>query len=131
MGEITESMIRAALAAYGLPSDLTSAGTGRAQHAMRKALEAATGVRADEKDLIEHWNNFCDCDPFEGSDTFAERMENAGYIEFVPVTSEALQSAFSAERGIEPGGMMYQLTQAGQVVMDNPSHPTSTEDEKP
>lgn len=64
-------------------------------------------------DLREHWHMFTDADPFEGSDTFPDRMEAAGYCRLVSVTKEALQEAFAAERGIEPGGMMWELTPAG------------------
>lgn len=45
-------------------------------------------------------------------------MEAAGYIELVPVDDDALDSAFAAERGIEPGGMMWQLTDAGRAALE-------------
>lgn len=44
-------------------------------------------------------------------------MEAAGYIELVPVDDDALDSAFAAERGIEPGGMMWQLTDAARAAI--------------
>lgn len=65
------------------------------------------------RELRRHWNDFCDADPFPESDTFADRMEEAGFIEFVPVTTDALASPFAAERGVELGGMMWVLTAAG------------------
>ena len=68
-------------------------------------------------DLRKHWADFCDCTPFDGSDTFPERMEAAGYIELVPVDDEALQSSFADELGIEPGGMMWVLTDAGRRAL--------------
>lgn len=67
--------------------------------------------------LREHWASFCDADPFPGSYTFADRMEAAGFIELVPVTKEALEDAFATERGIEKGGMMYRLTDAGRAAL--------------
>lgn len=65
-----------------------------------------------------HWHDFCDCDTFEGCDTFAERMELAGFIELVPVDADALESSFAEERGIVPGGMMWTLTSAGRAALD-------------
>jgi len=69
-------------------------------------------------DLRKHWGEFCDCDPFDGSDTFPERMEAAGYVECVPVDDDALQESFASERGIEPGGMMWSLTDAGRAALE-------------
>ncbi len=72
---------------------------------------------ADIRDLKDHWHSFCDADPFEGGDTFAERMEARGLIELVAVTQEALEDGFAAERGIVPGGSMWQLTEAGRASL--------------
>jgi hypothetical protein len=69
------------------------------------------------EDLRANWAAFCDADPFEGSDTFTDRMEAAGYCELVSVTKAALQDPFAYERGIEPGGMMWQLTEAGRAAL--------------
>lgn len=66
--------------------------------------------------LREHYASFCAADPFPGSDVFADRMEAAGFIELVPVAKDALEDAFAAERGIEKGGMMYRLTDAGRAA---------------
>lgn len=70
------------------------------------------------RELRRHWNDFCDADPFPGSETFADRAEEAGFIELVPVTREALESSFATDRGIDPGGMMWVLTAAGRAVID-------------
>lgn len=70
-----------------------------------------------EADLRLHWNDFCDADPFYGSDDFAERMEAFDLIELAPVDDDALDDAFAAERGIEPGGMMWRLTEAGRAAL--------------
>lgn len=72
----------------------------------------------DADDLRKNWMRFCDADPFNGSDTFPERMEAAGLIEFVAVTQDALDEPFASERGIEPGGMMWQLTEAGLAAIE-------------
>lgn len=71
----------------------------------------------DVEDLRKHWGDFCQCDPFDGSDTFADRMEASGFINLVPVTAEALESAFASELGIERGGTMWQLTDAGRAAL--------------
>lgn len=70
------------------------------------------------EDLRIYWLYFGDADPFDGCDTFAERMETAGYIHLVPVTAEALEDPFAADRGIEPGGMMWELTEEGRKAME-------------
>lgn len=71
-----------------------------------------------EEDLRSHWNDFCDCDYFDGVDTFPERMEAAGLIKLVLVTREALEDAFALERGIVSGGQMWQLTDGGRSAME-------------
>ena len=68
-------------------------------------------------DFRKHWAAFCDADPFDGSDTFPERMEEAGYIELDYVNEETLQESFASERGIEPGGMVWVLTAAGRAAL--------------
>lgn len=67
--------------------------------------------------LLSNWLSFCDADAFPGSDTFADAMEAAGFIELVLVTKGDLEDAFAAERGIEPGGMVWKLTDAGRVAL--------------
>lgn len=69
-------------------------------------------------DLRRNWSSFCDCDQFDGSDTFADRMEAAGLIELDSVTERDLESAFAAERGIEPGGMVWRLTPGGRAALE-------------
>ena len=78
---------------------------------MRKLTEA-------QRDLRVNWGTFCDADYFDGVEDFSERMEYAGLIELVPVTDEALDEAFAYERGIERGGMMWQLTPAGRSALE-------------
>lgn len=68
-------------------------------------------------DFRKHWNTFCDADQFDGSDTFPERMESAGYIELVPVDDDALEEPFACERGIERGGIMWALTDLGRAAL--------------
>lgn len=88
--------------------------------------------RAAVADLTEHWASFCDADAFAGSDTFLERMEAAGYIEVVPVTPEALEDPFAYERGIVPGGVMWQLTSSGRDAIaraNNSAAPASAADQ--
>lgn len=61
------------------------------------------------------WDAFSDADKHLLPDDFEEQAEAAGLIECVPVTPDALEDAFAAERGIEPGGMMWQLTAKGKA----------------
>ncbi|QAZ46801.1 hypothetical protein [Mesorhizobium sp. Pch-S] len=104
--------------------------TKRLKQEIAKAVAAAEAERdrlaaeverlsasADIRDLKEHWHSFCDADPFEGGDTFAERMEARGLIELVAVTQDALEDGFATERGIMPGGSMWQLTEAGRASL--------------
>lgn len=74
-------------------------------------------TEADYRDLKDHWHSFCDADPFEGGDTFAERMGARGLIELVAVTQDALEDGFAAERGIVPDGYMWQLTEVGRASL--------------
>jgi len=71
-------------------------------------------------DLRKNWDKFCDADHFDGSDTFIERMEAEGLIELVSVTADALADPFAAERGIERGSYMWQLTNAGRAALEGP-----------
>jgi len=73
----------------------------------------------DLDDLRENWGAFCSADFFEGSDTFEERMEAAGYIQLIPVEPEDLDEPFAAELGIEAGGMKWVLTDAGRVAISH------------
>lgn len=71
----------------------------------------------DREDLRKHWGAFCDADPFDGADTFTERMEARGFIQLRPVRKADLEQSFAAERGIEPGGSLWELTKAGHAVL--------------
>lgn len=70
-----------------------------------------------EDDFRAHWLDFCDADYFDGIADFPERMEEAGLIRLVPVTREALDEAFAADRGLYPGGMMWEPTPAGFAAL--------------
>lgn len=67
--------------------------------------------------LSKFWGAFCDADHFDGSDTFAERMEAAGYIHLRPVKRSDLDAAFAADRGIERGGNLWELTKKGRSAL--------------
>jgi len=77
-------------------------------------------VKLSEADeLRAHWHSFCDCDVFEGADTFAERMEDAGLIELRDVEqSDIDENPFASELGIELGGMIWVLTDAGRAILN-------------
>lgn len=69
-------------------------------------------------DLRQHWHAFCDCDPFPGREDFAERMDAAGLIGLRSVTKRDLEEdPFAAERGIEKGGLLWDLTAAGRRAL--------------
>lgn len=70
-------------------------------------------------DLRKHWGAFCDADPFDGADTFIERMERAGYARLRSVRKADLEQSFAAERGIEPGGNIWELTAKGRKAIDD------------
>lgn len=73
----------------------------------------------DLDDLRKHWHAFCDADPFDGGDTFIERMDARGYARLRPVKkSDLADDPFAAERGIEPGGMLWELTAKGHRALD-------------
>jgi hypothetical protein len=61
-----------------------------------------------------HWNAFCDADHGDYPEGFIDDCEARGLAELVPVTPDALDEAFAAERGIVPGGSMWALTAAGR-----------------
>jgi hypothetical protein len=103
-----------ALAKLGYATNASGMRNGYPAYAITPAGRAVLAT----DDLRKHWSAFCDCDPFFGSDTFLERMEAAGYIELIPVDDDALQDSFAAERGIEPGGMMWSLTSTGSRALD-------------
>lgn len=68
---------------------------------------------AQKRDLTIHWDEFCDAEPLSHGrefDAFLNDMEAAGFAQLVPVDQDALEDAFAYERGIEAGGMMWELT---------------------
>lgn len=69
-------------------------------------------------DLRRHWVEFCDADPFDGINDFAERMERAGLIDLHPVDDDDLEDAFASERGIHRGGFVWRLTDAARAILD-------------
>lgn len=78
------------------------------------------GARLSKADLRKNWAAFCDCDYFDGSETFADEMESAGLIELVPCDDDALEESFAEERGIVKGGNMWRLTEAGRAALPTP-----------
>ena len=75
-------------------------------------------------DLRSHWHDFCDADYFEGSATFAERMEAAGLIQTRRVKTADLEEAFAADRGIEKGGWLWELTDTGRSALATKADPS-------
>lgn len=87
----------------------------------RRFTEAEWRARDD---LRKNWHTFCDCDAFEGRDTFPERMEAAGFIRTRAVTKrDVADDYFAAERGIELGGMLWELTAKGRKVLSQEPRP--------
>lgn len=82
---------------------------------MTKRLSEAQWRTLD--DLRRNWGAFCDCDPFHGADTFTDRMEAEGYIRLRPVRKADLEESFAAERGIERGGNLWELTAKGRKAL--------------
>lgn len=76
---------------------------------------AERGELSPATELGAYWDAFCDADP--APDDFIDRMEAAGLVVLEGVTDEDLDDAFAAERGIEPGGMIYRLTPAGRAAL--------------
>lgn len=73
----------------------------------------------DRESLRLHWAAFCDADATpEG---FIERMEAAGFAALRPVRKSDLEESFASERGIERGGMLWELTAKGRAIIDAPS----------
>lgn len=65
--------------------------------------------------LRRHWASFCDADPVpEG---FIDRMEAAGLAQCRAVEPDDLEESFADERGIYPGGMVWELTDAGRSAL--------------
>lgn len=69
------------------------------------------------EDLTSNWDAFCDADPLpHRRENYPEDLERLGYAELVPVDADALDSSFAWERGIVPGGSMWQLTPLGLAL---------------
>lgn len=72
-------------------------------------------MSADQMELLrKHWGDFCDADPVPPD--FIDLMAAAGYIELRSVTAADLAEPFAAERGIEKGGMLWELTEQGHAA---------------
>ncbi len=69
--------------------------------------------------LREHWNAFADADiiPVD-RDEFTDRLEEFGLISLRKVRKADLDVSFAAERGIELGGHLWELTEKGHSVLD-------------
>lgn len=80
---------------------------------------AERGELLPATELQTYWSAFCDCDRYP--DRFDDRMERAGLIELDDVTDDDLEDGFARERGIEPGGFVWRLTDLGrQALKDAP-----------
>lgn len=95
---------------------MTSRGLTMAQRPREKRHTESEWRAID--DLRKHWHDFCDCNPFNGSADFAERMEAAGLVRIRKVTRDDLRQSFAAELGIEPGGMVWDLTKKGRAALE-------------
>lgn len=69
----------------------------------------------DRESLRQHWVAFCDADIVP--EDFIDRMEAAGFARLRKVTRDDLQSTFADERGIERGGHVWVLTEAGSAAL--------------
>ena len=67
--------------------------------------------------FADMWDDYTEADwrLVDDPTSFLEKCETAGLAECVPVDDSALAESFAAERGIEPGGMMWQLTADGRA----------------
>lgn len=66
--------------------------------------------------LRSHWSAFCDADPVP--DDFVELMDHAGLIQTRKVQKSDIDADdFAAERGIEMGGWLWELTPAGRAAI--------------
>lgn len=73
----------------------------------------------DSEALTIMWDAFCDADPLPNGrdiDEYLSEMEDAGLIELRDVEPDDLDDPFAWERGIEPGGMVWTLTEKGKVA---------------
>lgn len=61
----------------------------------------------------DKWDHFCDGE--QGDASFIDSAEALGLVQLMPVKREHLEDAFAAERGIEKGGYVWELTKAGRI----------------
>ena len=80
-----------------------------------------------EDELRAHWDDFCDCDHIPNYDGFTDRLEAAGLIEWRSVDDDDLAQTFAEEKGITPGGMVFDLTEKGRAVYRARAATTQTE----
>jgi hypothetical protein len=70
-------------------------------------------------DLRQNWAAFCDADPFDGADTFIERMEVAGFIDMRTATKRDVEAtSFADELGIVAGQPIWVLTKKGHAALE-------------
>lgn len=70
-------------------------------------------------ELRKNWAAFCDADPFDGADTFIERMEAAGFIDIRTATKRDVEAtSFPEELGIVAGQPIWVLTKKGHAALE-------------
>lgn len=88
-----------------------------------QARAAIEGIRVATAvdELRRYWGMFCDCCRESIPDDFIERMEAAGLVTCRPVEQDDIDATlFAADLGIEIGGMIWVLTEAGEVAHASP-----------
>lgn len=80
----------------------------------------------DLDDLRKHWDAFCDGDRADVPTDFTDRMEAAGYARIRSVCpADICDDPFAAERGIEKGGMLWELTAKGRSALSTEAQLTA------
>lgn len=82
------------------------------------------GKLTPDEALRRYWDDFCECD-WDRIDNNAcgdhadleDAWMTAGLIYLRPVDEDDLDDVFAAERGIEPGGNVWELTDAGRAAL--------------
>ena len=77
--------------------------------------EVASSAASAVQRLQALWRAFCDADPVPPE--FIDDMEKVGFAQLRSVEDADLEEAFAAERGIEPGGLLWELTDAGRRAL--------------
>ena len=68
--------------------------------------------------LRKYWSAFCSADAIPVAlETFTTELEAAGLIEWRKVKKSDLESGFASELGIEKGGSLWALTEAGRAMI--------------